>query len=236
MRFQALHLLTLLPVLALSVATLGVSQDSDKKPAAKVETSAAIGDAYTLDFCPVTGEPLGSMGDPLALVVEGRAVKVCCKGCIGKLQKDPAKYLAKVDEALIAAQKPYYPLKTCVVTGEPLSKDGADIGVDAVIGNRLFRLCCKDCITKVKEDPAKYFALLDKAVIEAQGPHYPLTTCLVAEKSKLGSMGDPVELVIGNRLVRFCCKSCVAKFEANPAAHLAKLDAAWAKQRAAQDK
>jgi hypothetical protein len=47
-------------------------------------------------FCPVTGEPLDSMGGPIRLVVEGRVVFVCCKGCEEPLRKDPAKYLSKL--------------------------------------------------------------------------------------------------------------------------------------------
>ncbi len=46
--------------------------------------------------CPVTGAKLGSMGAPKRVVVEGRVVFVCCDGCTSKLQKDPAKYLAKL--------------------------------------------------------------------------------------------------------------------------------------------
>ncbi|MHB1421965.1 MAG: heavy metal-binding domain-containing protein [Gemmataceae bacterium] len=47
-------------------------------------------------ICPVTGEPLDSMGGPVRLVVEGRIVFVCCKSCEGPLRKEPAKYLAKL--------------------------------------------------------------------------------------------------------------------------------------------
>jgi hypothetical protein len=47
-------------------------------------------------ICPVTGEPLDSMGGPVRLVVEGRVVFVCCKGCEGPLRKAPAKYLSKL--------------------------------------------------------------------------------------------------------------------------------------------
>ncbi len=46
--------------------------------------------------CPVTGEPLDSMGGPVRLVVAGRTVFVCCKGCEAPLRKDPAKYLANL--------------------------------------------------------------------------------------------------------------------------------------------
>jgi hypothetical protein len=47
--------------------------------------------------CPVTGQALGSMGTPPVLTVEGRKVFLCCKGCEGKLLKEPGKYLKKLD-------------------------------------------------------------------------------------------------------------------------------------------
>jgi membrane fusion protein, copper/silver efflux system len=47
-------------------------------------------------ICPVSGEPLDSMGGPVRLVVEGRTVFICCKGCEEQLRKEPAKYLSKL--------------------------------------------------------------------------------------------------------------------------------------------
>jgi Cu(I)/Ag(I) efflux system membrane fusion protein len=46
--------------------------------------------------CPVTGEPLDSMGGPVRVEVAGRTVFVCCKACEKPLRRDPAKYLAKL--------------------------------------------------------------------------------------------------------------------------------------------
>jgi hypothetical protein len=66
---------------------------------------------------------------------------------------------------------------------------------------------------------------LGAAIIAAQKPTYPLTTCVVTGE-KLGSMGDPVDYVYGNRLVRLCCSACVPKFTKNPGKYLAMLDAA----------
>lgn len=51
---------------------------------------------------------------------------------------------------------------------------------------------------------------------------YPLKTCLVTG-NELGSMGDVVTKTYGNQEVKFCCKPCVKKFEANPEKYLAKL-------------
>ena len=48
--------------------------------------------------CPVTDQPLGSMGKPVKVVVKGRTVFLCCAGCKKKLLADPDKYLKKLDE------------------------------------------------------------------------------------------------------------------------------------------
>lgn len=54
---------------------------------------------YPLETCIVTNEPLGSMGDPVVHVHEGQEVKFCCKGCVKKFTKDPAKFLIKLEQA-----------------------------------------------------------------------------------------------------------------------------------------
>jgi membrane fusion protein, copper/silver efflux system len=46
--------------------------------------------------CPVTNAPLGSMGEPARVVVQGRTVFLCCASCEPALRKDPKKYLAKL--------------------------------------------------------------------------------------------------------------------------------------------
>jgi Cu(I)/Ag(I) efflux system membrane fusion protein len=46
--------------------------------------------------CPVTDEPLDSMGGPIRVEVAGRVVFICCKGCAAPLRKSPEKYLAKL--------------------------------------------------------------------------------------------------------------------------------------------
>lgn len=47
-------------------------------------------------ICPVSEQPLDSMGEPYRMEVEGKVVFVCCKGCTKALSKEPAKYLAKL--------------------------------------------------------------------------------------------------------------------------------------------
>lgn len=44
--------------------------------------------------CPVTGEENGTMGKGPVVVYKGKAVQLCCKGCVKSFAKDPDKYLA----------------------------------------------------------------------------------------------------------------------------------------------
>ena len=44
----------------------------------------------------VTGNKLGSMGDPITMVHEGQVVKFCCKPCIKKFKANPEKYLSQL--------------------------------------------------------------------------------------------------------------------------------------------
>jgi hypothetical protein len=48
--------------------------------------------------CPVSGQPLGSMGTPIKVTVEGQDVFVCCEGCIDELKSNFAEYKAKLDK------------------------------------------------------------------------------------------------------------------------------------------
>ena len=47
----------------------------------------------------MTGAELGSMGDPVKVVVKGQTVFLCCSGCEDAIKKDPDKYLAKLSSA-----------------------------------------------------------------------------------------------------------------------------------------
>src|SRR5829696_1113820 len=48
--------------------------------------------------CPITDEPLGSMGVPIKLVIKDQPVFICCKSCEKSAKKDPDKTLQKVAE------------------------------------------------------------------------------------------------------------------------------------------
>ena len=55
---------------------------------------------YPLKKCVVSGEDLGSMGDAVNFVHEGTLIKLCCDHCVPDVEKDPAKYVTMVKEAI----------------------------------------------------------------------------------------------------------------------------------------
>lgn len=69
--------------------------NSQKKEEASLPPSAD----YPLKVCVVSGEKLGSMGNPHVIKHEGTEVQFCCKSCIKEFNGDPKKFIAKIEAA-----------------------------------------------------------------------------------------------------------------------------------------
>ena len=54
--------------------------------------------AYPLETCVVSGEKLGEMGKPVVFEYKGQEIKLCCKSCRKKFDKDPPKFLKLMEE------------------------------------------------------------------------------------------------------------------------------------------
>jgi len=189
---------------------------------AKEEEPKRIGDPYTLNTCPVSGEKLGSMGDSPVLLIDGREIRLCCAGCEKKYRENAEAMNQEIDKKIIKDQEAHYPTNTCINSGAEL-KEG---GVKFVVGNRLMKTCCDNCKAKVMANPAEYIAKLDQQVIEAQKPGYKLEACPLSGE-KLGEPGhEGIDVVIANRLVRVCCENCKKGVDKDPLGLIEKIDAA----------
>ena len=135
--------------------------------------------------CPVMDEPLGSMGNPIKVMVGDKPIFLCCRGCIKKIEAEPAKYLAMVygggstgsvpagteavragvfkvtaeDQAFIAAQK------KCPVMDEPLNAMGGPFKVHA--NGKAIYICCPGCAKRIAAEPDKYLAILASQGVNA---------------------------------------------------------------------
>ncbi len=152
-------------------------------------------------ICPVTKMPLGSMGTPIKIDVNGQPIFICCMGCKEPLLEDPATHLANLKpgtnggdeqnseerEAIAAAMAKLPPedralaeqQRNCPVTGMPLGSMGVPIKVD-VNGTSVF-ICCAGCRASLREEAGKYLAKLHSAKLssgrttDASVPRLPST-------------------------------------------------------------
>ena len=153
----------------------------------------------------------------------------CCAG---------GKMVASADDAKAAPAKEKdanaddYPLDTCPVTGAKLGAMGKPVIYN--YKGREIRFCCNGCPKKFEKDAATYLKKMDEAIIKKEKASYPLTTCVVTGDKLGGSMGEPIDYVYNNHLVRFCCKGCIKPFTKDPAPYLKKI--ADARKKAGEKK
>src|ERR1043166_3149778 len=84
--------------LAAPIVALCADASKDAKKSEKAKP-------YTLKTCSVSDEKLGGMGDPYVFTYQGREIKLCCKDCKKDFDKDPKKYVKKIEKAEKAAKK-----------------------------------------------------------------------------------------------------------------------------------
>ena len=194
-------------------------------------------------ICPVSGKPLGSMGQPVAVDVNGQTVYACCGGCVNAIKSNPAKFAAGrpeitvtaatvADRALVAKQA------KCPVMDEPLGSMGGPIKV--MVGDKPIFLCCKGCIKKIQAEPAKYLAKVygnqvQQSTIAADGEQlrpgvFKVTAAearFVAAQKKcpvmdepLNAMGGPYRVNAKGKAIYICCPGCAKKIAAEPQKYL----------------
>ena len=78
-----------------AIGLTAVAADAEAKVKAK---------PYPLDKCVVSDEKLGEMGKPFTFQYEGREVQLCCKSCKKDFDKEPAKFVKKIEEAEATAK------------------------------------------------------------------------------------------------------------------------------------
>lgn len=183
--------------------------------------------------CPVSGQPLGGMGKPVAVTIGDQTVYVCCAGCIDAVKGNPAKYLAKkpklvVTKATDADADAIAKQKLCPVMDEPLGGMGVPLKVTG-LGRDVF-LCCKGCIKFLEKEPQKYLAKLPPLPGPTVTKATKVDTQFVAAQKlcpvmdePLDAMGGPYKTVVDGRVVYLCCPGCAKKLHATPAVFFQKL-------------
>lgn len=116
-------------------------------------------------ICPISGKPLGSMGQPLKVRIRDRDVYLCCASCSNQLAANPEVHFAKLtwplskatsaDAAAIARQR------VCLVKGKPLHAAGGSWKT-RLRGHQVF-LCSRGCFAFLQSAPEKYLSKVPHA-------------------------------------------------------------------------
>jgi Cu(I)/Ag(I) efflux system membrane fusion protein len=155
-------------------------------------------------FCPILKTSrIGSMGPPVKLTLAGETVFLCCSGCKAQATEEPEKTAARVRELRQIKRSKKQELAPAVemppppvVTQAPTSQDSEEKEIQTALA----KLSPQD----------RELALAQKF-------------CVVAEDSRLGSMGTPTKITVNGQTVFLCCEGCEKAAKKDPQGTLAKL-------------
>lgn len=100
--------------------------------------------------CPMTGQKLGSMGQPLKVKIGEEEIFLCCKGCL-KVKVDP-KHWATIHSNFAKAQQ------ICPVMKQKLPENAKW----TIVKGQIVYICCPPCTKKIAADPATYLGKIDE--------------------------------------------------------------------------
>ncbi|MBN9519556.1 efflux RND transporter periplasmic adaptor subunit [bacterium] len=163
--------------------------------------------AQTQRFCPVLGGPLGAMGVPVKITLEGRPVFLCCRGCVAEANANPGRTLGRVEEfRRKGGAAPPPPATVPPANPTPPAPPKGSSAVPKLTAEE---------VANVRANLAK-LPVQDRAAAEAQ------KLCPI-QGEPVGSMGVPVKVDLGGgRTVFVCCRSCVTPARSNPDEALGK--------------
>ena len=161
-------------------------------------------------ICPVTELPLGSMGTPPKVDVQGTPVFICCEGCRGSLLAEPEKHLATLAAHRI----------------DPGSREDASSMDLPPIGE----MAMVDADSLPPADQAHSSPDETSAITAALAELSP-GDCELASRQQicpvtempLGSMGTPIKVDVKGRPVFICCEGCRESLLAEPVKYLANV-------------
>lgn len=106
--------------------------------------------------CPVSGKAIDKASSP-HVDFQGQRIYFCCDNCPPAFRKDPESFFAKAAEAGVVFENIQ---TTCPVSGETLGDHEGMEPVSIRYKGRTVNFCCKMCVKKFEQEPAKYLAKL----------------------------------------------------------------------------
>ena len=202
-------ILTLAIMAMFATATLAQTQQGRQTETKSTLTESDQLQIAVQKICPVNGEALGSVGEPVKVKVGQQVAYLCCQGCQGK--QINAEHWKTIQSNIARAQG------TCPIMGKPVD---ATMKSTVVNGQQVF-VCCPPCIAKIQADVdsslkkvnASYVShVAMERQVKSDQLHATAQGICPVSGQKLGSMGAPIKVKVGEKEVAFlCCKACVGK-------------------------
>jgi hypothetical protein len=86
-----------MPIAVCSLLLVGLTASAAEAPGQAAKSEPEV-NPYPLKTCLVSGEKLGGdMGDPYVFKYKGQEIKLCCKGCLKDFEKEPSKFVKKLE-------------------------------------------------------------------------------------------------------------------------------------------
>ncbi len=175
-------------------------------------------------ICPVSGNELASVDNPMKVKIGAEEIFLCCKRCAkGKID---AKHWVTIHKNFAAAQG------ICPVMEKPLPANPKSTNIN---GQTIY-ICCPPCTKKIRAEPKKYLTKLAGYYRNATAANKPEAKvgptgktaahldnlserdqlkvavqkiCPVSGKP-LGRMGTPLKVKVGGMDTFLCCEGCKA--------------------------
>lgn len=178
----------------------------ENKPAAGQHEAKPTGQTKAAEMvCPVSGEPIKKNA---FTYFKNRRVYFCCKDCMAKFEKDPAKYSDGVTKQW-DANKLLRLQVLCPISGKAIERK-------VFVEGDNDRIYFADEDSKKKWNPADH-GMMNR--LEEQCYTYQ-PMCPIG-----GEMIDPAASAdIDGKKVYFCCSNCVEKFKKDQSANMKKLE------------
>lgn len=146
---------------------------ADQKATGSV-TKAKGPKAVNNAVCPVSGEPIGSMGEGVKVTYKGSIVTLCCKSCADEFNANPEEYVKKAKaakklpttvngktsagettkSATSASALKDVKNANCPVSGKAIGSMGE--GVTVAHNGYNVTLCCAGCKARFEANPDEY--------------------------------------------------------------------------------
>ncbi len=193
-------------IIAISVSTVSCSTvfaQTETDTTVLTEADRLHADAQKI--CPVSGQQLGSQGEPVKIQAGEQIAFLCCRECLE--QKITTEHWQTVQENIANTQG------VCPVTEMPV-----DSSMDSVVinGRQVF-VCCPDCIENVQADAKGTLAKVEASYAafvaaerqaESDRHHIAAQKICPVSGEELGSRGVPFKIQVGEEHAFLCCAEC----------------------------